>query len=248
MTAGVELAALVMAGGRGTRMAEHHPDVPKPLVRVAGLTLLEINLRQLQRLGVRDLFVAVHHQATQIADWLRTWTPAAAFDLRLLIETRPRGTIGSLADLRHLERPVLVSNGDLLSGIDLEHMVAFHRTRGADLTIATHTEQHRLKLGEVHADAQGRLQRYVEKPLKEYRISSGVYLWEPTALQLLPDSEWNALPDLVNHLVAIGRDVAVYHHDEPWLDVNDEADRVRAETLLRDDPIAFGVEPEWIRP
>lgn len=237
---------LVMAGGRGTRMARAHPELPKPLVRVAGLPLLEINLRQLARAGVRTIHIAVHHAADTIIAWVRDHFAVPGIAVHFLREERPRGTIGSLAELRDSQVPVLVCNGDLLSGIDLPNLMASHARERADLTIATHFEHHRLKLGEVETDGN-RVLGYREKPVKTYRISSGVYLWSPRALQRVPTSDWEALPDLANRLVAEGLKVCAYQHDEPWLDVNDEADRRAAEELLRGDPVAFGVDREMLQ-
>lgn len=240
------LVGLVMAGGRGTRMAHAHPRVPKPLVRIAGLPLLEINLRQLVRAGIAKIHIAVHHEADMIIEWTRANFRVASVDVRFLVEERPRGTIGSLAELRDGGDAVLVCNGDLLSGIDLPALLAFHARERADLTIATHFEHHRLKLGEVEVDGT-RVLGYREKPVKTYRISSGVYLWTPKALARVRTDDWEALPDLANRLVAEGLEVRAYQHDEPWLDVNEEADRVLAEEMLRNDPVAFGLDREMLQ-
>jgi NDP-sugar pyrophosphorylase family protein len=75
-----------------------------------------------------------------------------------------------------------------------------------------------------------------------------VYVWAPRTLAHLTPSDWQSLPEIVNRLVSEGLEVVAYHHDQPWLDVNDEDDRARAEALLRDDPVAFGIDPEWIVP
>lgn len=239
--------ALVMAGGRGTRMAATRAGVPKPLVRVGGLPLLEIGLRQLVRVGVRRIHIAVHHAAAAIMDWTAVHFRVPGVEVSFLVEERPRGTIGSLAELRDSREMVLVTNGDLLSGIDLGAMLAFQRREGAALTIATHTEYHRLKLGEVAVEGT-RVVAYHEKPVKAYRISSGVYLWAPVALQRVPSADWASFPDLVGRLIAAGVDVRAYHHDEAWLDVNDEADVALAEEMLRNDPVAFGLDRELLHP
>lgn len=239
---------LVMAGGRGSRMAPTHPDRPKPLVTVAGIPLLEINLRQLARLGVRTIHVAVHHQANAIVAWAKAHVHLPGVELRFLVEEAPRGTIGSLAELRESREPVLVTNGDLLSGIDLARLVMAHERQSADLTIATHDEHHRLRLGEVDVASDGvRVVGYREKPVKTWRISSGVYLWSPTALQRVPNSDWLTLPELANRFVADGLTVCAFHHEDAWFDVNDEADRLVAERMLRNDPVAFGLEPELLQ-
>lgn len=240
--------ALVMAGGRGTRMAPSHPDRPKPLVTLAGRSLLEINLRQLVRLGIRQIHVAVHHRSEEIVHWVREHVRLPGVEIAFLVEERPRGTIGSLAELRDAGRTVLVTNGDLLSGIDLAALREFHAAQEADLTIATHEEHHRLKLGEVVVAEDGvSVLAYREKPVKSWRISSGVYVWSPRALRAVPSSAWLSLPELANHFVAEGLAVCSFQHEDPWFDVNEEADRIVAERMLRSDPVAFGLEPELLQ-
>jgi hypothetical protein len=101
-------------------------------------------------------------------------------------------------------RTIAVMNGDLLSGVDLGGLFAFHREHQADLTIATHAEHHRLKLGEVVTGPDHRVVDYVEKPVKEYRISSGIYLVEPPVLRLLERREWLGFPELARRAIGSG--------------------------------------------
>ena len=238
---------MVMAGGRGTRMAASHPFAPKTLVHVAGVPLLEIVLDQLQRGGVPEICVALRHEAERIQRWVAALPGAAEGRVRCLVEPEPLGTIGALWLVRDEQRTIAVMNGDLLSGVDLAAMFAFHRERGADLTIATHTEYHRLKLGEV-VTRDDRVVEYREKPVKEYRISSGIYLLEPSVLRLLVRCEWLGFPDLARRAIDAGLRVLEYFHDEPWLDVNDAADLAQAEEMLRRDPAAFGLPPGRVQP
>jgi NDP-sugar pyrophosphorylase family protein len=241
------LAALVMAGGRGTRMARSHPFAPKPLVHVAGVPLLQIVLRQLATAGARDVTIAVRHEAERIRSWVAALPGEHGVAVHCLVEDEPLGTVGALWHLRGERRTVAVMNGDLLSGVDLPAMLAVHREREADLTIATHAEFHRLKLGEVMADPSHRVTAYVEKPVKEYRISSGIYLVEPAVLALLARPEWLGFPELASRAIAAGLRVYEHFHAEPWIDVNDASDLEQAEQLLRADPAAFGLDPEHLQ-
>jgi NDP-sugar pyrophosphorylase family protein len=239
---------LVMAGGRGTRMARTHPSGPKPLVRVAGVPLLELVLNQMRRAGIAEVCLALRHEAAQIERWLEGQPRDLAQGVRCLVEPEPLGTIGALWLLREERRTVVVMNGDLLSAVDVGELVAFHRARGADLTIATHAEFHRLKLGEVVAGPDQRVTEYVEKPVKEYRISSGIYVIEPAVLALLTRQEWLGFPELARRAIAAGLGVLEHFHEQPWLDVNDHDDLAAAEQALRREPAAFGLDPERIAP
>lgn len=233
--------ALVLAGGEGRRMARTRPEVPKPLLELGGLPLLEILIRRLLAAGIPIVHVALRHRSTEIIERLEQSPRIDGARLRFLVEDEPRGTIGSLAELRPLGLTVLAANGDLLSGIDYPALLRFHRRQGAAMTIPTHLERLRLKLGEVLAGPDARVTGYLEKPLKEFRISSGVYLMEPPVLSLVAPGERLQLPDLVQRALAAGLTLLAYPHDEPWLDINDEGDLATAREMLARDPAAFGL-------
>jgi NDP-sugar pyrophosphorylase family protein len=237
---------LVMAGGKGSRMSPAHPFTPKPLVPVAGVPLLEIVLGQLLDAGVKEVCIALRHEAERIRNWVEAHPAGRRATLRCLVEPEPLGTIGALWQLRHERRTIVVMNGDLLSGVDLDALFRSHRERAADLTIATHAEFHRLRLGEVVAGDDHRVSDYVEKPVKEYRISSGIYMLEPSVLRLLEQCEWLAFPQLAKRAIAARLAVFEHLHEDPWFDVNDPADLAVAEQMLRRDPVAFGLSPERV--
>ena len=200
-------------------------------MRVGSASLVERNVRKLLAAGLRPVHVALHHGHAEIERHLRERLPRAE-SLAFLVEHEPLGTVGSLGSLLPLDVPVVVTNGDLLSGLDLGTLLDAHRRHGADLTIATHTERRRLKLGEVVADADGRVTAYREKPVKEYRISSGTYVFSPGAAELVTPGERVGMPDVVARALDAGLHVHAHPHDAPWIDVNDPADLTEAERLL----------------
>ncbi len=239
--------ALVLAGGRGTRMARAHPATPKPLVPVCGIPLLVIHLRRLLAAGYGEIHLALRHRAGEIIRFLREESGLPGKKLFFHVEEEPLGTGGALAWFRSSAGPVLALNGDLLSAIDYGAMEAFHEKRGADLTIAHHAERRRLKLGEVILDTEDRILEYREKPLKEYRISSGTYLVGKKVLELLGEEEWTPFPEVVERSLQAGLKVLGFAHSSPWIDVNDARDLARAEEMLREDPVAFGLEPREVK-
>lgn len=236
--------ALVFAGGLGSRMAATRADRPKPLIEVAGTPLLRLLLRRLLAAGFEDVRLALRHRADEIRAAVLSFPEIPPARLTFLVETEPLGTIGALARLRDADGAVLTVNGDLLTGLDFAELAGRHARSGAALTIAVHEEHRRLRFGEVVADAEGRVRDYLEKPVKTYRLSSGVYVFAPAARALLSDEGWTPFPDLVRRAVVAGLDVREFFHDEPWFDVNDAADLAAADEALRRDPAAFGVDPE----
>ena len=234
-------AAMIVAGGHGRRMARTHA-VPKPLVPLAGIPLIEIVVRKCLRAGFRPVTLALGHAAEEILAHVRGCGDLAQDEISSVIESEPLGTAGALSLLDAWRGTQLLVNGDLLSAIDLEQMLERHRRWQADLTIAVHFESHRLELGEVVTADEERVTDYLEKPLKQYRISSGTYLLEPSMCELIPCGQAIDVPDLVHGAVRAGRRVFAHVHGRPWIDVNDAALRGRAEQMLCASPEIFGVD------
>lgn len=231
--------ALLMAGGEGNRMAHTRPDTPKPLVEVAGRPLIDMLLQQIWNLQINEVHVAVRSGARKIMDHLRHVSEQENKEIHLIVEEVPLGTIGALAELKNRDESVLVMNGDLLSTIDLNALLHTHEASGADLTIATHFQHSRLELGEVSVDEELRVLDYLEKPVKRYRISSGVYVVGPRVLALFGATSWKPFPTLVHEAIQSGCRIQAHQHEEPWMDVNNESDLLAAQALHDGDPAAF---------
>jgi NDP-sugar pyrophosphorylase family protein len=234
--------ALLMAGGRGERMRGSGCAVPKPLVPVAGVPLLERNLGMLLEAGFRDIYVAVSPQLPEVGHFVQTrgvaLAEAANASVRCLTESRPLGNIGAAGELRGLSRPVLVAFADNLTSLDLAALVAHHARSAAALTIATHLEPFRIPYGEVRSE-DGRVTAYLEKPERRIPVASGTYVLGAEAVELLPRGQRAEVAWLVEALLARGSRVMSFPHEACWVDVNDAAALRRAEELLAARPDAF---------
>lgn len=224
--------ALVMAGGRGERMGA---AVPKPLVPVLGVPLLQRNLAALFARGFRDVTVATPAALPAVRAFVesRPWL-AGAFGASVEVyeETEPRGTIGAAAALRDADA-VLVVNADNLTALDLAAFVRHHRRApAAAMTIATHVEPFRVPFGAVDV-SEGRITAYREKPTLPVRVCSGTYVLGRAALDALPAAGRVDAPALARDLLAAGHEVRAFPHEAPWIDVNDAAAVRRAEVLVR---------------
>jgi mannose-1-phosphate guanylyltransferase len=235
-----EPRALVMAGGRGTRL---RGELPKPLVRVAGLPLLELAVRRLHRAGLRDITLALGHGAADIRAHLAAWRDAP-LQPELVVEEQPLGTLGALSLLSEDDRPVLVTNVDLVTAGDPRALLEAFAARRADLLLATRAERHRLRFGEVLADADGRVTDYLEKPEKRWRIAAGSCVVGPAARALLRRGERCDVPELAHRALERGLLVVAQPDESAWVDVNDAEDLRAAEELLRREPAACGAPGE----
>jgi NDP-mannose synthase len=210
--------AIVLAGGRGTRLAPYTTVLPKPLMPVGDMPILEILLRQLHRAGIRRVTLAVGHLAALLEAYFGDGG-SLGVSLDYSYEDEPAGTAGPLALVGGLDETFLVMNGDLLTTIDFDELLRTHRAGGAAATVGLFEKQVPLDLGIVETDTEGRVTNYVEKPTLTYDVSVGIYAMEPAVLEHIEPGEHLDLPDLVLRLVAAGADVRAYRFSGTWFDI-----------------------------
>jgi NDP-sugar pyrophosphorylase family protein len=234
------LRAVILAGGKGTRLLPFTVTFPKPLVPLGDRPVLEVLLQRLLRFGIRDVTLTLGHLAELIkAYFSHRRDLAEKLTLRYVEEDQPTGTAGSLAFVPGLDRTFLVMNGDLLTNIDFDALVRFHRERQALLTIAAHPREVKIDLGVLQYDADCRITGYLEKPATTYHVSMGVYVYEPAVLELIPRGGYLDFPDLVLRLLDRGERVCAYPADCLWLDIGRPDDYARAQQLFAERKEAF---------
>ena len=228
-------AALIMAGGRSERMRAGGSRQHKGLRTVLGMPLIEWNLRALLRFGFGQLFVAVNARERELATWIdshgRALAQSQSARLEILVEAEPLGTIGAVASLpREIDDAVIV-NVDNLTSLDLKELAHYHRELRAAATIATHVQPFPIPFGMLEL-AEQRVIAYREKPTLSIPISSGTYVLHRRAIDRVPAGRRLDVPALIEALLQAGEAVFAYPHQEPWIDVNDEAALAHAQQLF----------------
>lgn len=224
--------AVVMAGGKGTRLGALTKDTPKPLMTVAGRSILEWIILGLVGDGIRDIYVSVNYLADQVEEHLGDGTRLGC-SVRYLREdpASPLGTAGSLTLLRaerpDLADPVLVMNGDLMVQFDAGDLLATHARTGAMLTMSTRSYQHEVPFGVVESEG-GRVTGISEKPTLAFDINAAVYAVEPRAFAWLPEGRPSGMPDLVETCLERGEVVTAWPINSDWIDVGTPTDLARA--------------------
>jgi len=221
------MRAIILAGGKGSRLDPYTTILPKPLMPIDDIPILEIVIRQLAHSGFDDITLAVGYLAELIMAYCGD---GSKFGVRLTYsrEDTPLGTAGPIALVSKIQDTFLVMNGDLLSTVDYAAMLADHHARGAIATLAAYRRDVKIDLGVVHTDADGWLTDYVEKPTYHYDVSTGIYVFEPSILSYIPRGEHIDLPELVLKLVRQGQKVGVYRFAGYWLDIGRHEDYDRA--------------------
>lgn len=213
------LQALILAGGKGTRLRPYTTVIPKPLMPVGDQPVLEILLRQMARAGVDEVIVA----AGVLGQLLQAFfQDGSRLGLRIsyAFEDRPLGTagpIGLLADRLH--ENFFLCNGDLLTTLDFAGLMAAHLASGADATIATYTREVKIDFGVVeHRD--GALSRYIEKPTYTFDVSMGINVLRAEAVRpYVLAQQYLDVPDLAMRMKADGRSVRCHRAPCYWLDI-----------------------------
>jgi NDP-sugar pyrophosphorylase family protein len=217
-------------------------SIPKPLVPIRGVPLLERNLVALLYAGFRDLVVAVPSHTPEIAEFVdkrgRALAGVLGARLRLLEETSPLGNIGAAAEVELDSPELLVVFADNLTALPLAALVDYHRRSLAALTTAVHLETFRIPFGEVEV-SDGLLVAYREKPERRFWVSSGLYVLGAGAIESVPRGRPAGVSALVNCLMSAGEHVAAFVHEAPWIDVNDTETVARAGRLIASHPDAF---------
>lgn len=204
-----DVQAVILAGGKGTRLRPVTADLPKPLVPIANRPLIVHQLRHLAGAGVEDVTLALGYNAEQFSG-VEAEAERLEIRLQLITEPEPRGTGGALrwcADQGAFDdRPLLWMNGDVVAGPDLATMGKFHAERDAALTFWLTSARNVSEFGVLELDGDGHVQRFLEKPAPEetssHLVNSGILLLQPSLLDRIPPDtffsfEQGLLPTMV---------------------------------------------------
>jgi NDP-sugar pyrophosphorylase family protein len=211
--------AVVLAGGRGTRLRPLTTIFPKPLVPLGDKPVLEILLRRLAAHDVRQVTLSTGYLSELL---MAVVGDGGKYGVQVSYcqEEQPLGTAGPLALIRNeLTSPFLVMNGDLLTSLSFSKLLEHHHQTGADATVAVFRRDVKIDFGVIESSADGHFEGYREKPTYHFEVSMGVYAMNPSVLKHVPDGQHFDMPDLITRIHASGGRVACYREDCFWLDI-----------------------------
>jgi NDP-mannose synthase len=212
------MKAVVLAGGRGARLAPYTKILPKPLMPIGDMPILEVLLRQMKAAGVDEVILTVGH----LSELLRAFfQDGSQFGLKITYsyEEKPLGTAGPIALVNGLDDTFLITNGDVLTTLSFNTLLKFHHEQNAIATIASHRRTQKIDLGVLQFDSDCKLTGYIEKPTYDYMVSMGVYIFEPRVLNYIPVGHHLDFPDLMQKLIKAGEKVVGYQFDGYWQDL-----------------------------
>lgn len=227
------MRAVILAGGRGTRLAPYTQVIPKPLLPLGDRPILDLVLRQLAGAGFTHVTLTLGY----MADYFKVFLAQRPELHRLLKidfieEHEPTGTAGSLAAVKGLNEPFLVMNGDIFTDLNYAALVEQHLAREAWLTIATYRKPVKIDLGVIESDSSGQVTDYIEKPTLTYAVSMGIYMYSPDVLGHIPKGKYLDFPTLVLRLRDAGYPVHTFESDCTWLDLGRPEDLLAATEMF----------------
>jgi len=212
------MKAVILAGGRGTRLAPYTTVFPKPLMPISDKPILDIIIRQLRYYGFTEITLAVGYLSELLMAYFGDGSRFGV-SIRYSHEDQPLGTAGPLALIDGLDTPFLVMNGDVLTTLDFGDLMRVHRQHDSVATLTTYPRSVKIDLGVIEFDAQNHLARYIEKPTQHYHVSMGIYVFDPRALRFIARQQRLDLPDLMLNMMSQGETVSCYRCDGYWLDI-----------------------------
>ncbi len=229
---------VIMAGGTGQRLRPYTTVLPKPLMPIGDMSVLEALLRQLHSHGFRRVTLAVSYLA-ELIEALCGDGSRFGLEIRYSREREPLSTAGPLKLVEGLADTFVVLNGDTLTSLDFGDFLRFHRRCGAAATVATRRRKWEVEFGVVEAADDGSLLSYIEKPSFEHSVGIGIVVLEPRALDHIDAGERLDMPSLLLRLKEAGEPVFAYESECLWLDLSREEDHPGATELFEANKALF---------
>lgn len=219
--------ALILAGGKGTRLRPYSVVLPKPLMPVGEYPILEVIVRQLVSFGFDHITMAVNHQAELIKAFFGDGSKWK-INIDYSLEDKPLGTMGPLRLISDFPEHFLVMNGDILTNLDFAQFHDEHVSFDRLFTISSKSRAHIIDYGVLDVDARRQLVGFREKPTVTYEVSMGIYMLSRNVLEFIPDNTSFGFDDLMLYLMKMGRSVQVRAFDGYWLDIGRPDDYMQA--------------------
>jgi NDP-sugar pyrophosphorylase family protein len=227
------IPAILLVGGKGTRLQAVLSSKPKPLANVGNVPFLELLVMQLRSQGIRRMIMSTGYLAEQIEDIFgdgRRWEA----DIQYARESRPLGTAGAVkfaASLLKTDSDFLIVNGDSFTELDVPRFIRFHREHGGLVSMAVCRVPNAARYGAVHLDGEKHITGFSEKTGKQQPglINAGVYLFGRAILDRIPQGFCNLEKDVFPKLVEQG--MFAFEGQGMFIDIGTPEDYARAQTL-----------------
>lgn len=228
------MKALILAGGKGRRLRPYTTTIPKPLMPIGDHAILEIVVQQLKYCGFNDIIMSIGHLGELLMAFFGDGSKYGV-NIEYKKEENPLGTAGPLSLVKdEVDGPFLMMNGDVLTDLDYSDLMEYHKKKGSIATVALNKRVVNIDFGVTEVNEDNQIVGYKEKPVIDYLVSMGVYVFDKRILDYIEDDKYFDLPDLINKLMKSGETVNGYIFDGYWLDIGRHDDFERANREIKD--------------
>lgn len=221
------MQAVILAGGKGTRLSPYTLVFPKPMLPVGGHPIIETIIRQLAMHGFKDIIISLGYLGDLIQTYFKDKSKIpAGVNLKYVNEDKPLGTAGALSLINGLEEDFLVINGDVLTTLNFADIYRFHRKKKSSLTVAVGEKKIKISLGILSLDENSKIIGFNEKPTFTFKDNMGVYVYNKAVLSYLKKNTRLDLNILIEKMIARQDSVYGYISRESyyWIDIGQHAD------------------------
>ena len=219
--------AVILAGGKGTRLRPYTVVLPKPLVPIGDYPILEIIIRQLVYFKFDHITITVNHQADLIKSY---FGDGSKWDVKIdySLEEKPLSTMGPLSLIQDLPENFLVMNGDILTDLNFSEFYDHHCNSENIFTISSYIREHINLYGVLESNDQSKLTGFHEKPKTTFEVSMGIYMLCKKVLQVIPYNEAYGFDTLMIDLINSKNNASVKKFEGYWLDIGRPDDYMEA--------------------
>ncbi len=224
------MKAVVLCGGKGTRLRPYTEEIPKPMLPLGNKPILQYILENAKRNGIEEVFLTIGYKKDQIKEYFGDGREFG-IKIRYVEEDEPKNTAGSILPLKdELKETFLVLMGDHLTNINLRKMIEFHKAHGSTATIAVKEEHRRMEYGIVDVE-DGKVLGFKEKPIYTHYINTAIYAFEPTIFGYIQEKE-DFGKDVFPRMLEKGEKICAYVFNEYWIDIGRVADYERLNEFI----------------
>lgn len=227
-----EVPVVIMAGGKGTRLYPYTKILPKPLIPIGDIPIMERIIGRFCEYGTEHFYATVNYRKNMIKSYFSEI--AGDYEICYVEEDRPLGTAGSLKLLPDtITQPFIVTNCDILIHADYEDIYRYHRESGNEMTIVTALKNIVVPYGVIHSSENGMVESMEEKPCLSYFVNTGMYILNPDLLEDIPEDTFFHMTDLSDALIRQKRKVGMYPiSEDSFLDMGEFEEMRRMEEKL----------------
>jgi dTDP-glucose pyrophosphorylase len=212
---------VIMAGGKGTRLDPYTKIIPKPLIPIGDIPIVERIINRFNEYGCNEFYLTVNYKKNMIKAYFSD--EDKGYEVKFIDEDQPLGTAGSLSMMKDkLKDTFFVSNCDILIDANYSHILKQHKKNKNKITLVTSLKNYTIPYGVIEINDSGAIKNMIEKPEYDFLVNTGMYILEPKVLDDIPENAFFHITDLINEYISKGEKIGVYPVSESeWLDMGE---------------------------